>query len=634
MLDWYAFASGPLLGPNVQDCWKSADRVSPSQQGSNGRSHGSGTPLNPDTLACKLPHAPNRVYSRPVWELLDRAASQVPAQIACRYNDQTWTYESLRADVLRMTGMLERAGIGRGDRVALLLPNIPEMLVAFYAIWRRGAIVVSVSPLMVQEEVRKFLNEVECRHVVALDLLAHLLPTPQQGLQQAWLVSLRERLPGYQQVGYFLSRLKRTRQWSPTSPAHADWLADSLCDCEPLAETPTFNPNQTPAFILPTGGTTGSPKSVVLSHRNLVANAMQQAAHAGATMGEEKLMGVLPFFHSYGLSAVVLGGAALGAELILHHRFNTSHVLDLIERQHPSVLHAVPAMLVAMNAQLRRHPRDIQSLKWVISGGASLEPEVAEEFAKHSGAVVVEGYGLSEASPVTHSGPLDGSGIAGTIGHPLRDTECQIVDRIDGHTNVLPGDVGELIVRGPQVMLGYWKDPAATTEAIRGDWLYTGDLACQDAAGNYRIVERKKDLVITSGYNVFPREVEAVLRRAPQIADVAIIGIPDPERGEIVKAIIRTVGDRRLNEASLQAFCKKHLAAYKRPRVFEQIQGELPKNFLGKIQRRKLRSQPPHDAPAVATQSEKTALETVDSPLTAQPSMTTSIRVPAPQETF
>ncbi|WP_153558887.1 AMP-binding protein [Roseimaritima sediminicola] len=528
-------------------------------------------------------------YRQPAYALLDRAAAQVPARVACRYYDQSWTYEGLQHDVYRATGLLAELGIGPGDRVGLLLPNVPEYIIGLNALWRRGAIGVAISPLMVPEEVEGLLRSLDCRHVIALDLLAHLLPSGNGTLAKTLLVSLRERLPGYQQVGYFLARYKRTGLWYVPTGDRAVWFWDALDECAPQRDTADLDPDATPAYILPTGGTTGQPKSVTLSHRNLTANALQQATLAGGTMGQEKLMAVLPFFHSYGLSAVILGGAALGAELILHHRFSTHQVLQLIAEHRPTVLHAVPAMLAAMNAQLRSKPSSIDSLKWVISGGAPLPEETAAEFAEHCGGIVVEGYGLSEASPVTHSGPLDGTARYGTIGLPLPDTQCRIVDAETGTVDVLPGEVGELIVRGPQVMLGYWNNASATAETIRDGWLYTGDLAKQDALGFYQIVDRKKDLVITSGYNVYPRDVETVLRRCPLIEDVAVVGVPDEQRGELVKAFVRMRSGQTFDTKALDAFCREHLAAHRRPRQYEQVVGELPKNFLGKVLRRKLR---------------------------------------------
>ncbi len=348
------------------------------------------------------------------------------------------------------------------------------------------------------------------------------------------------------------------------------------------------NAAETPAYILPTGGTTAAPKAVVLTHRNLVSNAQQQAAWAGRPRGEERMMGVLPFFHSYGLSAVALTGTAMAAEIVLHHRYQTKTVLALMQKHRPTILHAVPAMLNAMNERLRKAPHDLKSLRWVISGGASLPAETADEFALHSGATIVEGYGLSEASPVVCVGPLDGSNRVGTIGLPLPDTDVRIVDVGTGLTDMADGEVGELVVRGPQVMLGYWRDDEATARTIRDGWLFTGDLAVRDADGLFRIVDRKKDLIITSGFNVYPGDVELVLRRCPAVKDVAVIGVPDPRRGEAVKAIVVLRSGVKATAETLDAFCQEHLAHHKRPRHFEIVE-DLPKNFLGKVLRRRLR---------------------------------------------
>ncbi len=279
----------------------------------------------------------------------------------------------------------------------------------------------------------------------------------------------------------------------------------------------------------------------------------------------------------------------MGATLILHHRFNVAQVIRLIKQHRPTVFHAVPAMLVALNERLRSYPADMRSIRWVISGGAPLPASVGSEFAAHSGALVVEGFGLSEASPVTHVGDLFGEPKYGTIGLPLPETRCRIVDIHDGIRDVIPGTVGELIIKGPQVMLGYWNDEVGTAQAVRGGWLYTGDLATLEPDGCYRIVGRKKDLIITSGFNVYPSEVESALREHPDVLDAAIVGQPDSQRGEIVKAFVVLRAGAVWDEASLHKHCLLNLSKYKCPRVFEQYVGDLPRNFLGKVIHRELR---------------------------------------------
>lgn len=362
----------------------------------------------------------------------------------------------------------------------------------------------------------------------------------------------------------------------------------------------SIQPAETPAYILPTGGTTGAPKAVTLSHTNLVANAWQQYKWTDESFGTETMMAILPFFHSYGLSTTVMAGAAMGATLILHHRYHTSKVIQLIEQHRPSVLHAVPAMLIAMNERLRKKPADLSSIDWVISGGAPLPEAVGREFSKHSGALVVEGFGLSEASPVTHVGHLFREPRYGVIGLPLPETQCRIVETRNGDIDLADGNVGQLVIRGPQVMLGYWRNPQATGEALRDGWLYTGDLAIRHSDGYYSIVGRKKDLIITSGYNVYPCEVEEALRQCESVDDVAVIGVPDPQRGEIVKAVVVLKTGCVWDEDALRDHCRRSLSKHKRPRVFQHSQGELPKNFLGKVVRRHLRDQDNSQTIAVA----------------------------------
>jgi len=282
---------------------------------------------------------------------------------------------------------------------------------------------------------------------------------------------------------------------------------------------------------------------------------------------------------------------AMGATLILHHRFKADTVLKLIERWRPTLVPAVPAMLAAFNKALRRRSYDLGAIRSVMSGGAPLSPDVSAEFAERSGAIVVEGYGLSEASPVTHAGPLDGTARPGTIGIPMPDTDAMIVDATTGEGPLPFGEVGELVIRGPQVMAGYWNDPEATSVALRNGWLYTGDLATCDADGFFKIVDRKKDLIITSGVNVYPTDVEHVLREYPEVEDIAIFGVPDAQRGELVKAVVVPKDIRKFSRRAFDEFARKHLEVHKRPRVVEVVAGPLPRTLLGKVLRRVLRDQ-------------------------------------------
>ncbi len=538
----------------------------------------------------------------PAWGLMDRAAELMPGRLACHYNDLEWSWEELNLDAMRCADMLRRLGIEPGDRVGILLPNCPEYIIALNGIWRAGGIAVAISPLSVVDDVDRLLELTECRTVICLDMLAHLL-TGQARPERTLYVSLRPRLPLFQQIGYLFLRRRRTGSWWLSVSDRVSWFWDEMKEAVPVRTPRVIQQRNDPAYILATGGTTGDPKAVTLSHGNLVSNAWQQYYWAGGVIGKESMLAVLPFFHSYGLSATVLSGAACVASLYLDHRFSVRQTIRLIEKHRPTIFHAVPAMLVALNAHLRRYPADLSSLKWVMSGGASLPQDVAREFASHTGGLVVEGYGLSEASPVTHAGPLNFPSEPGTIGLPMPDTECRIVSPEDETTDVPDGETGELLVRGPQVMLGYWKNEEATRQAIRDGWLYTGDLAVRQPDGFYRIVERKKDLIITSGFNVYPQEVEEALLTCPGVAEAAVVGVPDEKRGELVKAFLVMESRRLWDEDAIMAWCRKHLAAHKRPRVIEHCPDGLPRNFLGKLLRRKLRepeaaSQAPAEDPS------------------------------------
>jgi long-chain acyl-CoA synthetase len=405
-----------------------------------------------------------------------------------------------------------------------------------------------------------------------------------------FVTSLKDRLPRWDRLLYKVARLHRLGLRSRNVPPSATGLDEVLAAASPDEVFDRVSPDS-PANILPTGGTTGHPKAVVLTHRNLLANAWQISRWAGGRFGEDTSLACLPFFHSYGLTVCGLSGVAMGATMILHHRFRADTVLRLVEKWKPTLIPAVPAMLAAFNKELRRRQYKLSPVWACISGGAPLPPAIAAEFSERTGAVVVEGYGLSEASPVTHAGPLDGTARPGTIGLPLPDTDAMVVDAETGVGPLPFGEVGELAVRGPQVMAGYWNDSAATANALRDGWLYTGDLAACDADGFFRIVDRKKDLIITSGVNVYPTDVEHVLRTYEGVEDVAVLGVPDGDKGELVKAVVVPKDGRQFSRRAFDEFARQHLEVHKRPRVVEVVRGPLPRNPLGKVLRRVLRDQ-------------------------------------------
>lgn len=531
------------------------------------------------------------------WQPLLTTAADFPDRVACRYMAQDLTYAELATASRRCAEMLVRMGVKPGDRVGILLPNIPEYPVALNGVWMAGAIAVAISPLSVASEVSSLLKVTDCQTVISLDMLAPLVLDADVKPQRVILASIRKHMSVVKRIGYSLARLKKLGFEKGSGPKRY-WL-DAELDESAKNSNDEFEPLlpaslDDPAYILATGGTTGAPKAVTLSHRNLVSNSQQIWHWAGGRRGVDSMLAVIPFFHSYGLTTCLMTGITLGATLVMYHRFNPKVAIEILVKERTSIFPSVPLMLDQMNAILREGKHKVLGLRYVISGGAALDRTIAEEFHNHTGAQVVEGYGLSEASPVTHTGPLDGSNIPGTIGLPLPGTEAKIVDAETGSLEMPPGEVGELMIRGPQVMLGYWNDPEATAIAIDDEgWLYTGDLATCDKDGFFCVVDRKKDLIITGGYNVYPTDVEHTLRNVDGVIDVAVVGVPDRARGEIVKAIVAVEDLAAFDRKAFEEFVDSQLARHKRPKLTEFVEGDLPRNFLGKVLRRKLRNDNP-----------------------------------------
>jgi long-chain acyl-CoA synthetase len=529
----------------------------------------------------------------PLSALLGNAAQRFPDRAACTLYDRALTYTQLAERARRFACSLADLGARPGRRVAMLLPNIPEYLIALQGTWLTGATVLQLSPLMVAEEVSKWVAMTDCHLLVTLDLLAPMVMGALESgpLEHMVVASLAEQMPAWRSWLYRVERLRRhgplrLREGSQVHPF------DNLVRGAPRRHpSPHIVPEEDVAVLAPTGGTTASPKAVMLTHRNLVANALQLRAWSRGEDGTEGALAVLPFFHAYGLTVGALASLASGSTIHLHPRFEPKAVLDVLERRRVEIVPAVPAMIAALNRQLQEQPRDLSFIRAVISGASAFDPAVRETFAKYGARNIIEGYGLSEASPVTHGNPLGEGNRPGTIGLPLPDTEARIMDQATGLEELPVGAVGELVIRGPQVMKGYFNNPDETTRALRGGWLYTGDLARRDRDGYFTIVDRKKDIIKTSGFLVFPAEIEEVLKGFPDVAEAAVIGVPDVERGEIIKALVVARPGKELDLAALEQHCQQHLGKQKRPKQIEVVR-ELPKNFLGKVQRRHLRESP------------------------------------------
>lgn len=536
--------------------------------------------------------------SMPVSGLLESAAHRFPGRTACTVYGRSYSYRDMAEQAQRLACALADLGARPGRCIGMLMPNIPEYVLALQAAWLTGATVLQLSPLMVKEELAKWIKATGCHIVVTLDLLApNVVGALEDGgpLEHVVVASLAPRLAAWRG---WLYRVERMRRHGPFRLREEERIHtfDQLMRTRARPLSPRLIPEEDVALMAPTGGTTASPKAVMLTHRNLVANAHQIHAWSRAGDVETNILGVLPFFHAYGLSVCLLSSFVGGWTIHLWPKFEVNPVLDLLERYRIELMPAVPAMVNALNKALREKPRDLSFIKAVISGASALSAATRDEFQSFGARGVVEGYGLSEASPVTHVNPIDEHNRPGTIGLPLPDTEARIMDQTTGLEELPNGSVGELVVRGPQVMKGYYNNPAETARALRGGWLYTGDLARRDRDGYFTIVDRKKDIIKTSGFLVFPAEVEEVIARFPEVAEAAVIGVPDNEKGEVVKAMV-VPRNGHVDVASLERYIAEHLSKHKRPRQIEVVR-ELPKNFLGKVQRRRLREAAPTNGPS------------------------------------
>ncbi|TLZ83010.1 MAG: long-chain fatty acid--CoA ligase [Methanobacteriota archaeon] len=503
-----------------------------------------------------------------VDELLRRAAKKYANRPAISFYGKSISYGELDAAADRFAAGLRKIGVRRGDRVSLVLPNTPHFIVAFFGVLRAGGIVVQTNPLYTARELEQLWTDAGVQTVIALDLFWHNVSkaTTNAGVRRVVVCD----------VGEFLKTPLRQLYLVRTAGGPAPEKPESVDEV---------------AVLQYTGGTTGTSKGAMLTHRNLVANAMQTAAwFPQATHGPEKVLGAIPMFHVYGLTAVMLFSIVTGNEVVLYpNPREIGAILKLINKTKPSLFPGVPTMYIA----ILRHPRlakyDLRSIRACLSGAAPLPNEVRKQFESATGGRLVEGYGLTEASPVTHCNPLNGV-VKECIGIPFPDTDAKVVDPDDPSRELSQGEVGELAVRGPQVMKGYWNKPEETRKVLRDGWLLTGDLAKMDPDGYFYIVDRKKDMIICSGYNVYPREVEEVLFMHPAIGEAAAIGVPDPYRGESVKAFVVLKPGKTATEADIIAFCKERLAPFKVPKAVE-FATALPMSLVGKVLRRQLREQ-------------------------------------------
>ncbi|MGE9986019.1 long-chain-fatty-acid--CoA ligase [Desulfovibrio sp. SGI.169] len=533
------------------------------------------------------------IWEKPLYTMLDMAAEAYPHRNALIFQNTRITYKSLRERAELFAGALRRMGVEPGHRVAVMLPNLPQTVIAFWGVIKAGAVVVMTNPLYMEKELLENMHDSGAEHMILLDML--------------WprVAALRDRLPLRNfivtSVGDALSfplnwlyRFKQSRQNKASIPydnknifAWKTFHKGAERHTEPIAD-----PVHAPVMLQYTGGTTGQPKGVVLTHANLGTNCRQVLDIINVTAEtHHTFISLLPFFHVYGLTTGLIIPMALAATTLPLPRYVPQDVLRVIARHKATVFPGAPSVYISLLQQKDLARYDLKSIKICVSGSAPLPREIFRRFQEVTGAAILEGYGLTEASPITHINPLGRQGQKeNSIGMPLPGTDARVVDMEGGSLTLPPGKMGELVVQGPQVMEGYWRRPDETASALRNGWLYTGDLATMDEDGYFYIVDRKKDMVLVGGYNVYPREVDEVLLEHPKIVEAVTVGISDDVRGEVLKAyVVPTLGES-LSKADIIAWCRSKLASYKVPRLVE-FRENLPKTIVGKVLRRVLREE-------------------------------------------
>ena len=529
-----------------------------------------------------------------VTELVESTVRRFGDRTAFIYYGARWTYRRFWAESERLAAALRSAGVGPQDRVAIYLPNGPLYPIALFAALRLGAIVVQVSPLYLGQDLSRLLKDAQPKALVTLEILYPNLAKvrSEYAVPNVFVARLREFYPWYARP--FVNRVLRRQKMStefPTDP----WVRPYAAAIRTPGSVELYrgDPATTVAVYQYTGGTTGIPKAATLSHRNLVANIVQTNTwNTERRPGQEVVLAAIPYFHIYGLTVAMFMALSEGATIVIQTRPEIRELLKLIDRYQPTQFPGVPALYNAFTQQPDLSKFRIQSIRFCLSGSAPLPVEVGRKFESLTGASLVEGYGLSETSPVTHANPVHGERRAGSIGLPLPNTDQRVVDLETGTKVLGPDEPGELCVRGPQVMLGYYGHPEETALVLKDGWFRTGDVARIDPDGYAYIVDRKKDMINVGGMKVYPREVEEVLFQHPAVQDVAVLGMPDPERGEAVKAfVVRRPGSTATAD-ELVAFVRERIAHYKAPRVIE-FRDSLPRSGVQKVLKRVLREESP-----------------------------------------
>lgn len=543
---------------------------------------------------------------KPLYAFLEESAAKYPDKPAIHFKPShqgfaksMLTYRQVNDLADRMAAALNALGVKKGDRVAIFMPNIPQFVIAYYGILKTGAVVVASNPTYTDRELEHQLKDSGAKVIICMsrfyDTVKRVLP--HTDIKTVIVTNIKDYMSGLLRVLFSLAKEKKSGDRVTLEPGHlslVDLLAKYSPDQRPKV---TVTPNDSALFQY-SGGTTGVPKAAVALHRNLVANTLQiRAWLSDCKEGQEIWLLAIPLFHVYGMVAGMSAAVQAAASMVLvPNARDLDSVVDAIDAYRPSIFPGVPRMYNAINNYKGIEQHDLRSIRACISGSAPLLLEIKNKFESITGGKLVEGFGMSEAPTACHCNPLQGKNKEGSIGVPFPDVDCRIVS-LDDETTVLPlGEIGELCIRGPQVMYGYWNMPTETKNVLRqhpddpngAPWLHTGDIARMDEEGYFYIVDRKKELIKVGGFQVWPRDIEEVLAMHPAVLEAAAAGVPDPKRGdETVKAWVVLKEGMHATEDDLKKFCEDKLVAYKRPRTIE-FKAELPKTMVGKILRREL----------------------------------------------
>jgi long-chain acyl-CoA synthetase len=512
-----------------------------------------------------------------LYNLFRKSATVVSGQTALVFFDDNFTYRQLLTWTDNFAAALAAHGVGKGDRIMLSLPNCPQFAVAYYALQKLGAVPVMINPMSVAREIEYKCANAEAKGMIALDLFWDtFFPAAQKvGLDLIIFSNIFDLHSGH-------SGEKAERQGGALD--FRELVMTEYPEVEPANNKPDDL-----AVIIYTGGTTGDPKGAMLSQMNIISNTWA-ISNWFQIEPNERGLAVLPFFHGFGMQVMLNCFLLQKGSLVLMPTFEIESLFKLVDQYKPTVMVGVPTMFTAINTYPERDKYDMSSIKVACSGGAPLPFSVKHEFEAFTGGKLLEGYGLTESTCAVCANPVEGLNLEGSIGIPMSDVEMKIVDIEDGSRELPIGEIGEILVKSPTVMLGYYKNPKATAETMRHGWLFTGDIGRATEDGYFEILDRKKDMIIAGGFNIYPKEVENAIQNHPDVLEVAVVGVPDEYRGETVKAFVTLKQGAQLTEDQLVQYCRENMIRYMVPKLVE-FRDELPKSPVGKILRKELKGE-------------------------------------------